>query len=81
MPKRGPRYTPEEAEARIPGVARSLALEAVGLVIALERRGPYSHDVERRVWAITGEAGFLSSLCHVLWRNRALEKAEAPGAE
>ena len=81
MPKRGPRYTPEEAESRIPDVARNVALEAVDLVIALENHPIDSHEIERRIWSLTGQAGFLSRLCHVVWRHEGLKRAAEGPAE
>ena len=79
MGKGGKKYTPEEAEARLPLVAKRLALEAVDLVIALERYPIDSHEIERRVWALTGEAGYLSRLCHVVWKAEGLKHAAAEG--
>jgi hypothetical protein len=81
MVKKGPRYTPKEAQARIPIVARQLALSAVDLVIALERHPIDSHEIESRVWEITGEAGFLGRLCHVIWRYEALTRYVTQGEE
>jgi len=77
----GPRYTPEEARVMIPISAKRVALEAVDLVIALEKYPINSEQVERRVWSLTGQAGFLSRLCHVIWKYEALKKAAAKGKD
>lgn len=82
--KKGARYTPKEAEGRIPIVAKRMALEAVDLVIALERYPINSHEVERRMWSLNGQVGFLSRLLHIIWRyegiKRGLEEMEAQRA-
>jgi len=78
MVKKGPRYTPQEAEARIRLVAKRLALEAVDLVITLDRLPVNTHAVERRIWSLTGQAGYLARLANVIWRYEALKKAAAP---
>jgi len=75
MKKHGARYTPEEAEGRIPIVARRVALEAVDLVIALEKYPVTSHEIEHRVWSMVGLAGHLSRLCHVIWKYEGFERA------
>jgi len=77
--KRGPRYTPEEAEARIQTVAKRLALEAVDLVISLDSNPIDSHEVERRIWSLTGQAGYLSRLCHIVWKYEGLKRASEQG--
>jgi len=77
MPTRrtGPRYTPEEARVMIPISAKRVALEAVDLVIALEKYPIDSHNVERRVWALRGQVYLLQRLCYVIWKYEALKKA------
>jgi len=75
--KPGAHYTPDEAEARIPEVARRVALEAVDLVIALDRHQINSQAVERRLWSLTGQVGHLNRLVHVVWKFKALEQATA----
>lgn len=81
MGKGGPKYTPEEARGRIPAVARHVALEAVDLVIALEKHPVDSAEVERRIFSLTGQAGHLTRLCHVIWKAEGLKRAETPAAE
>jgi len=76
--RRGARYTPEEAEARIPLVARQVALEAVDLVIALDKLPTNSQGVERRLWSLTGQVGHLNRLVHTVWKFKALEQAAMP---
>jgi len=76
----GKHYTPEEARARIPVVAQRLALQAVDLVIALERHPLDSHEIEHRIWALSGQAGYLSRLCHLVWKHEGLKRAVAQGA-
>jgi len=80
MPRRGPgaRYTPDEAQLRIPIVAKRVALEAVDLVIALDRHALDSHAIERRIWSLTGQVGHLARLCHVIWKYKGLEQATIP---
>ena len=80
MPKRGPRYTPDEARARIQTSAKRVALEAVDLVIALENLPINTHAIERRIWALSGQVGYLSRLCHIVWKYEALKKAAEPPA-
>jgi len=74
MVKRGARYTPQEAKARIYEVARRLALDVVDLGIALDKYPINSHEVERRMWVVSGEAGFLNRLCHVVWKYEAFQR-------
>lgn len=89
MGKRRYKYSCEEAKARIPLVARRVALEAVDLLVILTEgeRGveaPYpinSREVEHRVWALTGQVGYLSRLIHIVWRHDALEQLKAQGVE
>jgi len=73
--KRGARYTPEEAALRLPIVAKRLALETVDLVIAMEKYPLNSGNIERRVWSLTGQAGMLARLFHVIWKYEALKEA------
>lgn len=77
---KGKRYSPEEAQGRIPEVARRVALQAVDLVIALEKHRLDSQAIEQRVWALTGQTGYLMRLCHVIWRASGLKKAREQGA-
>jgi len=82
MGKGGPRYTPDEARGRIPVVAKRVALEAVGLVIAMEKYPINSAEIERRLFSLTGQVGHLFKLCHVIWKyeglKQAAEKGDAP---
>jgi len=66
--------TPQEAEGRIPIVAKRVALEAVDLVIALDKYPVDTMEVERRVWSLSGQAGYLARLCHVIWKKEAFER-------
>lgn len=72
-------YRREEAEGRIPEVARRLALEAVDFVIALERYPLDSREVEHRLWALSGLTGHLNRLCHVVWKSEGLKRAATKG--
>jgi len=78
---RGSQYTKEEAEGLIPSVARLVALGAVDLVISLDHYPLDSGEIERRLWALSGEFGHLSKLFHVLWKARALESLKAKRIE
>jgi len=80
MGKRGPRYTPKEAEAMIPEVVRRMTLTGVDLMIQLDTYPIDSREIEVAVAALTGLAGRLSRLCHVIWRNEALKRAAPQGA-
>lgn len=80
MGKGGKKYSEKEATGRIPLVAKRAALEAVDLVIALERYPINSREVEHRVWALTGEIGYLSRLIHVVWRHEGLRRLKEQGA-
>lgn len=79
MVKRGPKYTPEEAEGRIPDVAKNVALQSVGLVIALDNYPLHSRDIEQRVFSLSGQVGYLARLFHIVWKNEGLKKYEAEG--
>ena len=79
MVKRGPKYTPEEAEGRIPGVAKNVALQSVGLVIALENWPVNSREIEQRVFSLSGQVGYLARLFHVVWKNEGLKKYAEEG--
>lgn len=78
MGKGGKKYTEEEAQARIPIVAKRVALQAVDLIIALQNHPIDSHEIESRVWALTGGTGYLNRLCHVVWKAAGLKKAVDP---
>jgi len=80
MPTRGARYTPKEAEGRIPILALRVARDAQDLVLALEKYPIGSHEIEHRIWALLGEVGFLGRLCHVIWKYEALERATRSSA-
>ena len=70
-------YTEEEARARIPDLARRVALDAVNLVITLDRHPVESAEVERTLWAFSGEVGLLSKLIHTVLRDEALRRHAA----
>lgn len=74
MVKKGARYTPEEAMGRIPDVAKHLALECVGLVIALESYPVQAREIESRVWSLTGQVGYLARLFHTVWKDEGLKR-------
>ena len=75
MPERaGPKYTPEEARCRIPIVAKRVARDAADLVVLLAAADLDSHEVERLVWALSGQVGYLNRLCHVVWRYEGLKR-------
>lgn len=80
MGKGGPRYTPEEAEARIPTVIKRMVLTGVDLTMQLDAHPIDSRAVEVRVIALTGLAGHLSRLCHVVWKYEGLKRAAAEEA-
>lgn len=73
--KPGAKYTPEEAEARVPFVVQGIALEAVDLMIALDKQGVNSQAFESRMFSLTGQVGELNHLCYGIWKFKALEKA------
>jgi hypothetical protein len=73
--KHGPGlYTEEEARGRIPDLARRVALDSVNLVITLDRYPVESAEVERTLWAFSGEVGLLSKLIHTVLRAEGLRK-------
>ena len=82
MGKRRYKYSYEEAKSRIPIVSKRVALEAVELLVLLTEglRGedpPYpinSREIEHRVWALTGQVGYMSRLIHIVWRHEALKE-------
>jgi len=80
MGSKKPRYTPDQARGRIPVVLKRIALTAVDITIQLEKHGIDSHEVESRVHALTGLAGHLSGLCHVIWKDEGLKRAAAQSA-
>lgn len=80
MGKGGPRYTPEQARARIPILLRRIALSAVDITVQLDVKDINSHAIETRVLALSGLAGLLNRLCHVVWKYEALKKAAEGGA-
>ena len=75
MGKKGPRYTPKEAEARIPTVIKRMVLTGIELEILLDTHPIDSREVENLVIALTGHAGHLSRLCHVIWKHEGLTRA------
>jgi hypothetical protein len=77
MGKRGPRYTPKEAEALIPEVLRRMTLTGVELLILLDTYPIDSREVEVRVEALKGLTGRLIRLCHVIWRYEGLKRGAA----
>lgn len=79
MVKRGPNYTPEEAEGRIPDVAKNVALQSVGLVIALEKYPLSAREIEQRVFSLSGQVGYLARLFHIVWKNEGLKKFAEEG--
>ena len=80
MGKGGPRYTPEEARARIPILLRRIALTAVDISAKLDTYPIDSQAIESRVAALTGLAGLLARLCHVVWKYEGLKRAAEQGA-
>ena len=80
MVSKKPRYTPDQARARIPVVLKRMALTAVDIVVQLEAHDVDSQEVESRVHALTGLAGHLSGLCHVVWKYEGLKRAATQGA-
>ncbi len=80
MGKGGPRYTPEEARARIPILIQRIALTTVDIGVQLETHPIDSQEIESRVAAMTGLVGLLARLCHVVWKHEGLKRAAAEGA-
>ena len=80
MGKGGPRYTPEQARARIPFLLRRIALTAVDITALLDVEDINSHAIETRILALSGLAGLLNRLGHVVWKYEALKKAAEKGA-
>lgn len=72
-------FSPEEAEARIPGVLKSTALEIIDCMLKLDKYPVNSREVESRILAIQGHVGHLVKLCFVIWRAPKKEKPSAPG--
>jgi len=79
--KGGPRYTPEEARARIPILIKRIALTVVDIGVQLETHPIDSQAIESRVVAMSGLVGLLTRLCHVVWKYEGLKRAAAEGAE
>ena len=79
MGKGGPKYTAKEARGRIPPVIKRMVLTGVDLMIKLDAYPVDSREIEVGVIALTGLAGHLSRLCHVIWRDEALKRAAAQG--
>ena len=80
MVSKKPRYTPDQARSRIPVVLKRMALTAVDIMLQLETHDVDSQAVESRVHALTGLAGHLSGLCHVIWKYEGLKRAAAEAA-
>ena len=80
MGSKKPRYTPDQARGRIPTVIKRMALTAVDIMVQLEAHDVDSQEVESRIHALTGLAGHLSGLCHVVWKSEGLKRAAAPAA-
>ena len=78
--KKGPRYTPKEARARIPVLLRRIALTAVDVTMQLDKYPIDSQVIETRVLALSGLAGLLTRLCHIIWRHEALKRLVEPPA-
>lgn len=76
----GKKYSRDEAEGRIPLVAKRVALQAVDLVIALEKYRINSQEIESRVWSLSGLTGYMNRLFHVVWRDEGLKRLKAEGA-
>jgi hypothetical protein len=81
MGKSGPRYTPEEAEARIPVMLQRIALTAVDIGVQLDSYPIDSQEVETRMLALSGMVGLLNRLCHVVWKSEALKRVAAGSAD
>lgn len=81
MGKGGPRYTPDQARGRIPTVIKRMVLTGVDVMILLEKHPVDSQEIESRVIALTGLAGHLSRLCHVIWKYEGLKRAAAEAAK
>ena len=78
MGKGGPRYTPEQARARIPILLRRIALTTVDIAAQLDVEDINSQAIETRVLALSGMVGLLNRLCHVVWKYESLtQTAEA----
>ena len=80
MGKGGPRYTPEDAKGRIPTVIKRMVLTGIELEMLLDTHPIDSREVENLVVALTGHAGHLSRLCHVIWKHEGLKRAAAEKA-
>lgn len=79
--KKGPRYTPAEARARIPILLRRVVLTAVDIGAQLDTYPIDSQAIESRVVALSGLVGLLNRLCHVVWRHEGLARAAAEATE
>lgn len=80
MTRKGPRYTPEEARARIPVMLQRIALTAVDIGVQLDSYPIDSQEIESRTLALSGMVGLLNRLCHVVWKSEALKRVAAEGA-
>ena len=79
--KKGPRYTPKEAQAKIPILLRRIALTAVDITMQLDEYPIDSQAIETRVLALSGMAGLLSRMCHIIWRYEALKRLTEESTE
>ena len=78
MGKKGPRYTPKEAQARIPVLLRRIALTTVDIAKQMDEYPIDSQVIETRVLALSGLVGLLVRLCHIIWRYEALKRLTEP---
>ena len=73
--KKGAKYTPEEARARIPILLKRITLTAVDIGVQLDVYPIDSQAVESRVVALSGLVGLFNRLCHVVWKSEGLKRA------
>lgn len=81
MVTRKPQYTGEEALWKIPIIAKRVALSSIDLVIQLENYPVNSHEIESRMWALSGQIGHMNRLFHTYWKAEAKKKPTTGGAD
>lgn len=62
-------YTVKEAEARVPGVVKLIAREAIDLMWLLETHTVNTAAVEGKMFSIQGYANHLIQLGYKVWRQ------------
>jgi len=79
--RKGPIYTRQQAEERIPIVLRRIALCSVECMLKLEKHPFTSYEVESEIFTLEGLIGHLIKLAHVIYRDEAKSKLAAESME